>query len=89
MHFYCNINIFFFLLVKSHSLISTNTNENFVVLKLDVNIDDTNKVEQLEIYAGQDVEEVVNTFCEKFNIPDIKKERLQKIVEERLNENKQ
>jgi len=55
-----------------------------VLLRLDVNIDDTNRIEKLEILANQKVEDAINDFCLKFGISDIKKERLQKIVEERL-----
>ena len=61
------------------------TNENEIALMLDVNIDETNqRVEKLEILAGQNAKEVVDAFCEKFNIVAVKKERLHKIVEERL-----
>ena len=54
------------------------------MLRLDVNIDDTNRLEKLEILSGQDVNEVINKFCIEFDIPEIKKERLKKIVEERM-----
>ncbi len=71
--------------MKSHSLISNQvTNDDDVVIRLDVNIDDSNKIEKLEILQGQNIEEAVRTFCDKFNISNIKKERLFKIVEERL-----
>ena len=60
------------------------TNDDDAILRLDVNIDDSNQIEKLEILQGQNVEEAVSNFCEKFNITNIKKERLFKIVEERL-----
>lgn len=71
--------------MKSHSLISDVHTDSDVLLKLDVNIDDDNQIEKLEILNGQNPVEVVDNFCERFNIVDIKKERLHKIVAERLN----
>lgn len=66
-------------------MISTNqTHENEAILILDVNIDDTNRLEKLEILAGQNPKETVDSFCEKFNIVDVKKDRLHAIIEERL-----
>ena len=67
-------------------MISNNTNENEseAILRLDVNIDDTNRIEKLEIIQGQDITQAVSEFCMRFNIPDLKRERLLKIVEERL-----
>ncbi len=49
-----------------------------------MNIDDNNRLEKLEIHLGQDANQVIEKFCSDFDIPEIKKERLQKIVEERL-----
>jgi hypothetical protein len=55
-----------------------------VLLRLDVNIDDNNRIEKLEIFKWEDVNEVINKFCNDFDISDIKKERLEKIVQERI-----
>lgn len=53
------------------------------MLRLDVNIDDS-RIEKLEVLAGQDVRQVIDDFCSEYGISGSKKERLQKIVEERL-----
>lgn len=55
-----------------------------VLLRLDVNIDDNNRIEKLEIFKWEDVNQVINKFCHDYDISDIKKERLEKIVQERI-----
>lgn len=55
-----------------------------MILRLDVNIDDNNRLEKLEIHANEDINKVIDNFCVKFQIPDVKKDRLIRIVEERL-----
>lgn len=64
---------------------NTETNSSNVLLRLDVNIDDTNQIKIFEIFVDQDYREAVNNFCEKNNIIETKKDRLLKIVEEKLN----
>jgi len=57
-----------------------------VLLNIEVNIDDTNRVEKLEIYPSDDPMTVVNSFCKRFELSEDKKVRLQKIIEEKLAE---
>jgi len=63
----------------------TASNEE-ILISLDVNID-YNRVEKLEIYPNDDPVTVVNSFCKKYSLSDEKKNELQKIIEEKLNEN--
>ena len=49
---------------------TTETNSSNVLLRLDVNIDDTNQIQVFEILVDQDYREAVSNFCEKYNIID-------------------
>jgi len=51
-----------------------------------VNID-TNKVEKIEIYPNDEPSTIVGKFCSKHGLSDEKKNELQKIIEDKLNEN--
>lgn len=57
------------------------------LLNIEVNIDDNNRVEKLEIYSNDDPMQVADTFCATYGLSEEKKVRLQKIIEEKLNEN--
>ena len=57
------------------------------LLSIDVNIDDTNKIEKLEIFPSDDPYAVVNAFCRIHGISEEKKNKLQKIIEDKLNDN--
>ena len=56
------------------------------LLKVEVNIDDNNKIEKLEIYPGDDPVKITEDFCEKHGLGEDKKMRLQRIIQEKLNE---
>ena len=58
------------------------------LLKVEVNIDDSNNIVKLLIYPGDDPMKIVDEFCEKYNLQDEKKKKLQNIIEEKLSENK-
>lgn len=74
-----------FLNLDHRTVASVDTDDN-AILRLDVNIDDSNRLEKLVIYPEQDPNSVVDEFCERFNIPAEKKERLQSIIEDRLSD---
>jgi len=63
------------------------TQNQEVLLNIEVNIDDSNRVEKLEIYPSDDPLAVVDSFCKKFGLSDDKKLRLQKVIEEKLSDN--
>ena len=56
------------------------------LLKVEVNIDDNNKIVKLEIYPGDDPIKITEDFCAKHGLGEDKKMRLQKIIQEKLNE---
>ena len=58
------------------------------LLKVEVNIDDSNNIVKLLIYPGDEPMKIVDEFCEKYNLQDEKKKKLQNIIEEKLSENK-
>ena len=57
------------------------------LLKVEVNIDDTNNIVKLVIYPGDDPMKIVEEFCEKYNLGEDKKNKLQGIIQEKLSEN--
>ena len=57
------------------------------LLKMEVNIDNFKKNVKLEIYPGDDPIKVTEEFCKKHRLGQEKKERLQRIIQDRLNEN--
>ena len=72
----------------SSSKISDIKNGIAPLLKVEVNIDDSNNIVKLLIYPGDDPMKIVDEFCEKYNLQDEKKKKLQNIIEEKLSENK-
>jgi len=65
----------------------TKQNAKNVLLNIEVNIDDSNRIEKLEICQNDDPMSVVDAFCTKFNLTEDKKLRLKKIIEEKLSDN--
>jgi len=72
--------------VKFNKTNGTNSNQE-PLLSIEVNIDDSNRLEKLEIYPNDDPLLAAETFCRKYGLTEDKKIRLQKIIEEKLNEN--
>jgi len=64
-----------------------NASNQEVLLNIEVNIDDSERVEKLEIYPNDDPLTVVEAFCKKFGLSEEKKIRLQKVIEEKLSDN--
>ena len=57
------------------------------LLKVEVNIDDSNNIVKLVIYPGDDPMKIAEEFCEKYNLGEDKKNKLQAIIQEKLREN--
>jgi hypothetical protein len=66
------------------------------LLNIEVNIDDSNRVQKLQIFPHDDAGVVVENFCKRYGknlilnilgLSEDKKIRLQKIIDEKLNEN--
>ena len=55
------------------------------LLKMEVNLDENNKTDKLIIYPGDDYLKVTNQFCDKHEINDEKRNRLIKIIKDKLN----
>lgn len=55
------------------------------LLKVEVNLDENNKIDKLIIYPGDDYIKVTNQFCDKHEINDEKRNRLIKIIKDKLN----
>jgi len=58
-----------------------------VLLNIEVNIDDSERVEKLEIFPNDNPLVVVEEFCKKFDLSEEKKILLQKVIEEKLGNN--
>ena len=57
------------------------------ILKVEVNIDDNDKIVTLEIYQGDDPIKITEHFCAKYGLSEEKKMKLQTVIQEKLNEN--
>ena len=57
------------------------------LLKVEVNIDETNKIVKLLIYPGDDPMKIVEEFCNKYNLGEEKRKKLENIIQEKLSEN--
>lgn len=56
------------------------------LLNIEVNIDDNNQIVKLEIFPGDDPIKIAEDFCSKHGLSNDKKEKLQRIIQEKLNE---
>lgn len=56
------------------------------LLNIEVNIDDNNQIVKLEIFPGDDPIKIAEDFCLKHGLSNDKKEKLQRIIQEKLNE---
>ena len=57
------------------------------LLKVEVNIDETNKIVKLLIYPEDDPMKIVEEFCNKYNLGEEKRKKLENIIQEKLSEN--
>ena len=55
------------------------------LLKVEVNLDENNKIDKLIIYPGDDYVKVTNQFCDKHEINEEKRNKLIKIIKEKIN----
>ena len=55
------------------------------LLKVEVNLDENNKIDKLIIYPGDDYIKVTNQFCDKHEINDEKRNKLIKIIKDKIN----
>jgi len=74
---------------ENHTENNTNLNtipNNALLLAIDVNISEETS-EKLEIYKNDDLDEVLEVFCNKHNLDSEKKNILRQLITDKLNEN--